>query len=51
MLDDERSGAGLTGWPRPDERGFIVLCTEGIGLDAARGRDLRGALLARRERI
>ena len=47
VLDDERSGAGLVGWPHPDEQRFIVLCVEGVGLDAVRARQLRAALLAR----
>lgn len=51
VLDDERSGTGLDGWPVKGDLPCIVLCREDVGLTNVEYERLRAAFLLRVERI
>ena len=47
VLDDEHSGTGLGDWPVENERGFITLCKQGVGLTECEVAKMRQGLVAR----
>jgi hypothetical protein len=47
VLDDQHSGTGLRDWPVENERGFITLCRQGVGLTALEAENLRNGLKVR----
>jgi hypothetical protein len=49
VLDDEVSGTGLADWPVPEQRPFIVLCRENLGLTDLELEGLRAAFALRRQ--